>query len=528
MIAQHNNSHCNLMQVALTFFMSAKKTPAAVRSVLAHAGLAVSEATLRRMLESARAEQKKVLQREGLTWRASLTWDNLDFSLPVATSTQANQPKFESITTGLVFQLEHGVTIEDLRRPHVSPLPGNYPEYRTSNRWSTPPATRDHIRPSLAVRRRVTEAMIWVIQKILVDECATHFKTDLKTIPSHLHIPIKKTACQPVFAIDEKCSTNDGNIKVLRSWMEQTGITSETTRNVVTIVHGDLGVLERVKSIMESRSIERTDYESFDYLETVPGLFHVLMACADAMWRTYVEPKDLQDDPHGVFHQLAKLNPSHIAKLKSHAPFRMLHDGIDRILTARILECARSSLKLASVDQVKTTTYTWDKIEKLASDIYADHVEGGSHSQAGDDDGFDSLTEAKQAQKNRRLFNRDALLYRVLALSMRYGAVGTVEDVLCYWVPIFKATRKHKYATHMFEFLTRLQGFPPRLARAIRMNWLCNPGGRADGFRAIDWMVELNNLYIKVSHIFSVKMALTISTVRILRKWTQPHNEPHY
>ena len=105
------------MQVALTFFMGAKKTPVAVWSVLAHAGLAVSEATLHQMLESARVEHKKVLQQEGLTWLASLTWDNSDLSLPIATSTQANQPKFESITTGLVFQLEHGVTIEDLHWP---------------------------------------------------------------------------------------------------------------------------------------------------------------------------------------------------------------------------------------------------------------------------------------------------------------------------------------------------------------------------------------------------------------------------
>src|ERR1700723_3874739 len=30
------------------------------------------------------------------------------------------------------------------------------------------------------------------------------------------------------------------------------------------------------------------------------------------------------------------------------------------------------------------------------------------------------------------------------------------------------------------------------------MNWLCNPTGKADGFRGIDWLVELMNLYTKV------------------------------
>lgn len=35
--------------------------------------------------------------------------------------------------------------------------------------------------------------------------------------------------------------------------------------------------------------------------------------------------------------------------------------------------------------------------------------------------------------------------------------------------------------------------------RAIRLNWLCNPTGKRDGFRAVDWLVELMNLHIKVS-----------------------------
>ncbi|KAK0214726.1 hypothetical protein EDD85DRAFT_782712, partial [Armillaria nabsnona] len=29
-------------------------------------------------------------------------------------------------------------------------------------------------------------------------------------------------------------------------------------------------------------------------------------------------------------------------------------------------------------------------------------------------------------------------------------------------------------------------------------NWLCNPKGTPDGFRAMDWLQELNNLYTEV------------------------------
>jgi len=38
------------------------------------------------------------------------------------------------------------------------------------------------------------------------------------------------------------------------------------------------------------------------------------------------------------------------------------------------------------------------------------------------------------------------------------------------------------------------------------MNWLCNPSGKVDGFRALDWLQELNNLYTKVMYAGSGKV----------------------
>ena len=487
------------MQVALSFFMAAKQAPAAIYEVYAHAGLAVSDTTRRRMLTSARAEHSRKLLNEGKSGLASITWDNLDFSLSVAANTQDNQAKFESITTGLTFQLEHGVTKDDLKRPHVTPPPADYPELRVPNRWVTQAPTASDIRPPFEARDRVKEAMLWVIREILVKELAPELQQELGDIPSHLRIPQTRTTHRPIVAIREKCSTTDGNLNVLESWLKQTGITDEVIRLVVTLVHGDLGVLERVKSIHKSRRIERTDREAFEFIETVPGLFHVLMACADAIWRVYIEPKPQQDDPRGVFHQFLTLNPAGLAKLKSNPPFRMLHNGIEHVLAARVLECARSSLNVATIKDVQKLPFTFHQIQDLALTIYKNHVEGGLHLDELGNDGFEKLSVQEQAAKNRRLFNRDALLYRVLARSMKLGAIGMVEDILAHWVPIFKATRKHKYASFMFEFLVRLRGLPPRLGRAIRLNWLCNPTGSKEGFRAIDWVVELNNCYVKVS-----------------------------
>ncbi len=82
---------------------------------------------------------------------------------------------------------------------------------------------------------------------------------------------------------------------------------------------------------------------------------------------------------------------------------------------------------------------------------------------------------------------------------MNYGDVGCVLELFPYYIAIFTATGKDKYATHMIKFYTDLNHvYPPHLHEVILQNWLCNPKGTADEFQAMDWLQELNNLYTKV------------------------------
>ncbi|KAF8311900.1 hypothetical protein DL93DRAFT_2115578, partial [Clavulina sp. PMI_390] len=387
-----------------------------------------------------------------------------------------------------------------MARPGTS-IDKPYPIQRQRNQFVTPKPTIDSLNPR--PQSQVVPAMLWSIKKLLISMCQNAKELDKKLgdIPSKLQLPAVRTPYRPVVAINEKCSTTDGNISVLRNWMEQTGIDQEVTKNTITLVHGDLGVLERVRAILKTRARERTDWESFEYIEAAPGLFHTLMAAANAVWRTYLEPKSLQKDLHGVYQHFAHLYPKDHAKLKSNAPFRMLHDGLQHTLLAHLLEYAREILNLLSANELEERTFKIEEIDLLAKAIYNEYI---AHAPALSADASflveteeAKLSNEEKAKQNSRLFVRDALLYQVLAVSMKHGAVGTVEDVLWYWIPIFKATRKHKYAAYLLDFLTRLSSLPPELARAIRLNWLLNPTGRHDGFRAVDWVIELNNLYLK-------------------------------
>ena len=90
------------------------------------------------------------------------------------------------------------------------------------------------------------------------------------------------------------------------------------------------------------------------------------------------------------------------------------------------------------------------------------------------------------------------LLYEELTYAMNAGDVGRVEACMTHWICIFKATGKHKYARQMLHFLKNVHFvYPKPLGKIVRYNILCNPTGKAHHFRAIDWVVEWNNLFMK-------------------------------
>ncbi len=76
--------------------------------------------------------------------------------------------------------------------------------------------------------------------------------------------------------------------------------------------------------------------------------------------------------------------------------------------------------------------------------------------------------------------------------------VDIIVNVLSFWVLVFQACGKHKYMTHLSQFLFQLKHLPTALREAMMTCWLCSPSGKEGGFQAIDWLMELMNLYMKV------------------------------
>lgn len=101
--------------------------------------------------------------------------------------------------------------------------------------------------------------------------------------------------------------------------------------------------------------------------------------------------------------------------------------------------------------------------------------------------------------ENIILFNRDALMLLEFNHAIKRGDIGSVVNVLWYWLHEFRGTGgMPKYSDALFEVLITLKNMKPPLKRAYLMNWLVNLTGRDNGFKELDLLQEHQNFWAKV------------------------------
>jgi Family of unknown function (DUF6589) len=174
----------------------------------------------------------------------SIVYDNLDFKFKPGQTTLANQSTFESITTGLFFQLGHNVKPGHLRHARLlwesSPLNDRWP----SGAMILKDPTYIDIISNLNATSNVKSAMKWHVLSILISTHLPQFKSKLGRPETTHQIPLTKTTCFPMKAMYAKVLTNDGNINAITQLMAQAKIGEDVIQDHVVLLHGDLGVLE--------------------------------------------------------------------------------------------------------------------------------------------------------------------------------------------------------------------------------------------------------------------------------------------
>ncbi|EJF62760.1 hypothetical protein DICSQDRAFT_58059 [Dichomitus squalens LYAD-421 SS1] len=272
----------------------------------------------------------------------------------------------------------------------------------------------------------------------------------------------------------------------------------KSIQEIITPFYGDLSTYEHVRSAKRQRKQEKMTYNRLQSCEIGLGLFHFKMAAADAFWRIVSEKEEARRDSMSFMKVVAKLRPDDSSWLVSGAKFRERHKLIADVGTVLRLDAWRVAVLrsegFASLESWAMSKPSLAKIEEIAERLVMNYTEG---------DGIDlyalktrSSATRDQVQENTIRTHHYMLLYEELSYAMNTGDIRRLETVLVPWILLFRATGKHKYGNYTLRFSHALYFIYPE-GKHFAFRMLVNPSGEPGEFRAVDWVIELLNLYNK-------------------------------
>jgi hypothetical protein len=311
----------------------------------------------------------------------------------------------------------------------------------------------------------------------------TQFWMELGEPEAVEQIPVIKTKIIPAHAMEFTNSTVSGNISTIKNLAEQGGVgdpddpdeqldVTNLSEHVI-LFHGDLGTGDRILSIQLRRSIEDSPWNRFQFAVFIPGLFHVKMACADAIWRIFIQSTDARIDDTCLMRDISKLRPKETGIISSKPGFRRMHQvighsGISRRIDCWRVETAQRNPEHTTLEAFAASKPSLEELKNMANWIATHYVA---------DSRMERLRKEPKGQRDQQyenalLLNKYCLLYEELCHAMNIGDIARVETCLITWIFIFRATGKHKYATHIIKFLSNVHFVYPRGLRCVRYHQL--------------------------------------------------------
>ncbi|KAI0756194.1 hypothetical protein C8Q80DRAFT_1277628 [Daedaleopsis nitida] len=481
------NQRCNALQSIMAVFLHSCNTPEKVVKVLSRIGISISLTSIFRAIDSLSMLAADDLRALGQTLLTSYAFDNLDARLRTAIPTvDKERDGLIHLTTSALFRLDHGVQLEDLRCARLLWERSTLNLQASDPRPFSPQATMIHLygihRAEPASIHSLTRRGLfrtWYIKQILSEHGPRYFSETLASLsdPTPVDaIPVTKTHYLPMKALDINPATISGNIDVLYQMFAQAGVgdirenpSVQDLSEYVTIVHGDLGTYEHVRSAMRRRSQERTPHLRLQSIVFAPGLFHLKMAAADAIWRALVTPQGARSDATSFMRLAGRLRPAESSRLVSNATFRQQHElihdvGVLLLMDAWRVEVYRRWKYVTLEDWAKTKPSEGD-INSVAEAIVRGYIEGEGqdlwrmHEQSG-------AARDRVKENTMRILNY-LLLYEELSYAMNAGDIGRIETLLPPWIQLFRATGKHKYGNLMLRFMHALHFIYPDELRYV-------------------------------------------------------------
>ena len=103
------------------------------------------------------------------------------------------------------------------------------------------------------------------------------------------------------------------------------------------------------------------------------------MACANAIWRTWVQPTKSQEDKNSLYQHVGILRPKDTGKFGTKPGFRPVHDVIHHNIWAPMLDCwqleARAqNSEWASLKEFSKVKPSWEMIIEMSELIVEKYV----------------------------------------------------------------------------------------------------------------------------------------------------------
>ena len=312
---QSTNARTNALESIIEIFLHSCGTPEKVIEALAHLGITISVNAIHYAITSLSTKSAVAIQQLGQTLLASYAYNNFDVDLKTsAPTTEKSTDTLKHLTSALLFPLQHSVTPDDMKcsdelwkKSRLNPKanPSDLQEEKTWKNLLT-------LHPKVMHPMRLTRRDRFNAWKFLHDLCHhgpkyfSQFQMVLGKPEEIEQIPVIKTKIIPVRAMEFSNSTVSGNISTIQNLAGQGGIgdpndpdedfdVTDLSEHVL-LFHGDLGTGDLILSIQLRRSIEDSPWNWFQFAVFIPGLCHVKMACADAIWRIFIQPTDARID----------------------------------------------------------------------------------------------------------------------------------------------------------------------------------------------------------------------------------------
>jgi len=382
---QSSNQRCNALQSAIGMFLESCNTPETVRELLARIGISVSTTAINDMVSSLSKETQTDIQRLGQSLLAAYAYDNLDIDLKTAVPTmEKDTTTLIHLTSGTLLPLDDSITHDDLNcsedlwkksRDNLKAQRSDIPPAPNLGRLITIHPEDEH--PSGLQRRDRFNS--WIFLCDLVKHGPMYFRKYLKQLgaPEGIEmLPVKKTIQVPLRMMDINPATPAANGEVQDAMFAQTAVgdPKETEMpvkdigNHVVLEHGDLGVGQHLDSLLESRAAEATPWRRQRFVVYVMGLFHLKMACADAIWRIFIKPPEARNeqDLNTLIRHVSELRPKETGKITTKPGFRRMHEIIQHVGIVSRLGCWAAEVKkvrdIKSLEAFAETKPTWDQL----------------------------------------------------------------------------------------------------------------------------------------------------------------------